>query len=360
MYPESKNRGLAVISRNSSVGKQLFVMKIEFAPINIPLRRRIQTFAVLKWIFTFLILGQICLLLFGVLILAGHWYVVALYCVWLYLDWETPNQGGRRSEWVRNWTIWNYFRDYFPIHLVKTTDLDPQYNYLFGYHPHGVLVAGAFGNFCSEATGFQKLFPGLTSYLCILPVWFKLPFYRDYIMCAGLVSCVKRSVSHVLSRKGGGNVAVIVIGGAEESLAARPGALTLKILNRKGFIKLAIKHGAHLVPVFSFGENELFNQVNNPKGSLLRRMQEILRKIAGFTLPLFHARGVFQYTFGLLPYRKPIYTIVGKPIIVQQNHTPSTEEIEALHKKYTDALNKLFEEHKVQYGIPEKDHLLFT
>ncbi|XP_060690205.1 2-acylglycerol O-acyltransferase 1-like [Hemiscyllium ocellatum] len=335
-------------------------MKIEFAPINIPLRRRMQTFAVLKWIFTFLFLGQICLLLFGMLIFAGHWYVVAFYCVWLYLDWETPNQGGRRSEWVRNWTIWNYFRDYFPIHLVKTTDLDPQYNYLFGYHPHGVLVAGAFGNFCSEATGFQKLFPGLTSYLCILPVWFKLPFYRDYIMCAGLVSCVKSSVSHVLSREGGGNVAVIVIGGAEESLAARPGALTLKTLNRKGFIKLAIKHGAHLVPVFSFGENELFNQVNNPKGSLLRRMQEILRKIAGFTLPLFHARGVFQYTFGLLPYRKPIYTIVGKPIIVQQNHTPSTDEIEALHKKYTDALNKLFEEHKVQYGIPEKDHLLFT
>ncbi|XP_072428879.1 2-acylglycerol O-acyltransferase 1-like [Chiloscyllium punctatum] len=335
-------------------------MKIEFAPINIPLRRRIQTFAVLKWIFTFLFLGQICLLLFGVLILAGHWYVVALYCVWLYLDWETPNQGGRRSEWVRNWTIWDYFRDYFPIHLVKTMDLDPQYNYLFGYHPHGVLVAGAFGNFGSEATGFQKLFPGLTSYLCILPVWFKLPFYRDYIMCAGLVSCVKSSVSHVLSRKGGGNVAVIVIGGAEESLVARPGALTLKILNRKGFIKLAIKHGAHLVPIFSFGENELFNQVNNPKGSLLRRMQEILKKTAGFTLPLFHARGVFQYTFGLLPYRKPIYTIVGKPIIVQQNHTPSTEEIEALHKKYTDALNQLFEEHKVQYGIPEKDHLLFT
>uniref|UniRef100_UPI00398EF858 2-acylglycerol O-acyltransferase 1-like isoform X1 n=1 Tax=Pristiophorus japonicus TaxID=55135 RepID=UPI00398EF858 len=335
-------------------------MKIEFAPINIPLRRRIQTVAVLQWLFTFLFFAQCCLAIFVFLTFAGYWYIAVVYTAWLYIDWETPNQGGRRSEWVRNWTIWSYFRDYFPIHLKKTTDLDPQYNYLFGFHPHGVLVAGAFGNFGSDATGFRKLFPGLTSYLCILPFWFKIPFYRDYIMCAGLVSAVKSSASYILSRKGGGNVAVLVIGGAEESLDARPGGLTLRTRKRKGFIKLAIKCGAHLVPVFSFGENELFNQQNNPKGSILRAMQERLQKIMGFAMPLFYARGVFQYSFGLLPYRKPIYTIVGKPIVVQQNHTPSNQEIEALHIMYIDALNTLFEEHKAQYGISERDHLLFS
>uniref|UniRef100_UPI00398E35F5 2-acylglycerol O-acyltransferase 1-like isoform X2 n=1 Tax=Pristiophorus japonicus TaxID=55135 RepID=UPI00398E35F5 len=216
-------------------------MKIEFAPINIPLRRRIQTVAVLQWLFTFLFFAQCCLAIFVFLTFAGYWYIAVVYTAWLYIDWETPNQGGRRSEWVRNWTIWSYFRDYFPIHLKKTTDLDPQYNYLFGFHPHGVLVAGAFGNFGSDATGFRKLFPGLTSYLCILPFWFKIPFYRDYIMCAGLVSAVKSSASYILSRKGGGNVAVLVIGGAEESLDARPGGLTLRTRKRKGFIKLAIK-----------------------------------------------------------------------------------------------------------------------
>lgn len=33
-------------------------MKVEFAPINIPLKRRIQTVAVLQWIFSFLLLGN--------------------------------------------------------------------------------------------------------------------------------------------------------------------------------------------------------------------------------------------------------------------------------------------------------------
>lgn len=61
--------------------------------------------------------------------------------------------------------------------------------------------------------------------------------------------------------------------------------------------------------MFSFGENELFKQVSNPEGSLLRTVQDKLQKIMGFALPLFHARGVFQYSFGLVPYRKPIHTV---------------------------------------------------
>lgn len=77
------------------------------------------------------------------------------------------------------------------------------------------------------------------------------------------------------------------------------------------FSESSLFYRAHLVPVFSFGENELFKQVANPKGSWLRTVQEKLQKIMGFALPLFHARGIFQYSFGLIPYRQPIHT-VGK------------------------------------------------
>ncbi|XP_063264472.1 2-acylglycerol O-acyltransferase 1 isoform X1 [Prinia subflava] len=174
-----------------------------------------------------------------------------------------------------------------------------------------------------------------------------------------MVSASKESVSHVLNNEGGGHASVIVIGGAEESLNAHPGSLTLNILKRKGFIKMALKHGAHLVPVFSFGENELFKQVANPKGSWLRNVQEKLQKIMGFALPLFHARGVFQYSFGLIPYRQPIHTVVGSPIPVKQNLNPTTEEIDQLHALYLQKLKKLFEEHKSNYGIPAHKSLIF-
>ncbi|XP_035987051.1 2-acylglycerol O-acyltransferase 1 isoform X2 [Fundulus heteroclitus] len=286
-------------------------MKIQFAPLNVPLQRRLQTAAVLQWVFSFLALAQCCLAAFVLLALSDWWMGALLYAGWLWLDWDTPTTGGRRSRWVRNWTVWEYFRDYFPLTLVKTVDLDPTKNYIFGFHPHG------------------------------------------------LVSSCKSSLSHLVSRPEGGNVAVIAVGGAPEALDARPGALTLQVKNRKGFIKLALKHGAQLVPVFSFGENELFDQMENPAGSPLRKLQNRLQSIMGVAMPVFHARGVFQYSFGLIPYRKPIHTVVGKPIPVRQTSCPSSEDIDGLHKVYLQSLMELFEENKRTYGLEEDQHLTF-
>ncbi|KAG7496343.1 2-acylglycerol O-acyltransferase 2-A-like [Solea senegalensis] len=340
--------------RSTNVG-----MKIEFAPLNIPVQRRLQTASVLQWVFSFVALAQCCLAAFILLLLSDWWILALLYAGWLWLDWDTPSCGGRRSQWIRSWTIWDYFRDYFPITLVKTVDLDPKKNYIFGFHPHGVLVAGAFANFCTESTGFSCLFPGLRSHLLMLPFWFRVPLFRDYIMCGGLVSSAKSSLSYLVSCPEGGQVAVIAVGGAPEALDARPGALKLQIKNRKGFIKLALKHGAQLVPVFSFGENELFDQMENPAGSSLRTLQNRLQSIMGVALPLFHARGVFQYSFGLIPYRKSIHTVVGKPISVTQTPSPSSEDIESLHAIYLQSLTDLFEQHKHTYGLSDDQHLTF-
>ncbi|XP_042332466.1 2-acylglycerol O-acyltransferase 2-like isoform X2 [Sceloporus undulatus] len=332
----------------------------QFAPLRLPLRRRLQTAAVLQWVFSFLAMAQCCLVAFLALALGEGWALAALYAAWLYLDWDTPARGGRRSAWVRGWAVWRYFRDYFPIRLVKTAELEPGRNYLFGFHPHGVLVAGAFGNFCTEATGFSALFPGLTPHLLMLPFWFKVPFFRDYIMSGGLVSSEKASVSHLLGCEGGGQVAVIAVGGPPEALEARPGALTLRVRDRKGFIKMALRHGAALVPVFSFGENELFCQVSNPRGSFVRAVQERLQHAMGLALPLFHARGVFQYNFGLLPFRRPIHTVVGAPILVPKTPHPSREAIDELHAAYLRKLVQLFEENKAKYGVPEDKHLILA
>ena len=65
--------------------------------------------------------------------------------------------------------------------------------------------------------------------------------------------------------------------------------------------------------MFAFGENDLFNQVSNPRGSRLRDIQLKIQKKVAFAPVLFHGRGIFQYTFGLLPHRKPV-NVVGKLI----------------------------------------------
>jgi len=242
-------------------------------------------------------------------------------------------------------------KDYFPARLIKTAELDASRNYISGYHPHGVISIGAFLNFVTEATGFSKIFPNIKPYLLTLDVNFKLPIHRDILLSGGCSSVSKESINWLLNNEGTGNMVVIVIGGAKEAIDCHPGFVRLTLRNRKGFVKIAIQNGASLLPIFGFGENELFKQVNNPEGSLLRTFQLKFQKIFGFSPLLYYGRGINQYTFGLLPFRKPIDVIVGKPIEIERNPNPSQEVIDHYHQLYMDSLQKLFDNHKKDYEL---------
>lgn len=44
-----------------------------------------------------------------------------------------------RSEYVRTLSWYRHFCDYFPASVIKTAELPPDRNYLFGMYPHGVI-----------------------------------------------------------------------------------------------------------------------------------------------------------------------------------------------------------------------------
>ena len=72
---------------------------------------------------------------------------------------------------------------------------------------------------------------------------------------------------------------------------------------------------ADLVPVYSFGENEVYEQVIFEEGSWGRWVQKKFQKHIGFAPCIFHGRGLFSSnSWGLLPYSKPI-TTVGKVLV---------------------------------------------
>lgn len=338
------------------------VLGVEFAPMNIPMERRLQTLAVIFFVFIFLQgLSLIGLFTIISLFFTDYYWLSLLYLAWYYIDYETCHYGGRTVKWSRQWKLWDYFCGYFPMNLVKTADLNPNRNYLMCIHPHGIMSFSALGNFGTEGTGFSKLFPGITPHLLTLEAQFYAPFMREFFMmcgaCAASSTCLKHILTNQRKCEQKGQACGLIVGGAAESLEAFPGKYKLVLKKRKGFARMALLTGACLVPVFSFGENDLFFSMPNPKNSTLRRVQEKLKKWSHFGFPMFWGRGVFNYSFGLLPHRKPIYTVIGKPIEVVKNENPTEEEVNQLHAKYIDELVHLFNEHKVKY-LSDKNTVL--
>lgn len=70
---------------------------VVFAPLWLPLRRRLQTAAVAFWLGSFLLMGVVfCLFLLYLLMCTRYWYVSVAYAVWLWCDLDICNRGGRR------------------------------------------------------------------------------------------------------------------------------------------------------------------------------------------------------------------------------------------------------------------------
>ncbi|KAF2133903.1 diacylglycerol O-acyltransferas-like protein 2B [Dothidotthia symphoricarpi CBS 119687] len=327
--------------------------KIRFAPMNVPLQRRLQTLAVLMH--TLSIAGGLAIFFF-LCSIPLLWPILLPYTV--YCLFSNAGQSGElsfRSERIRRLPVWSLFASYFPARLHRSQELEPTRKYIFGYHPHGIISHGAFAAFATEALGFSQLFPGITNALLTLDSNFRYPIYREYALRLGMASVSRESCENILSKgghngEGMGRAITIVVGGARESLDARPGRIRLVLRRRKGFVKMAIRTGADLVPVLAFGENDVYDQLDTESHPYIHKFQMLVKKFMGFTIPIFHARGIFNYDVGMMPYRRPMNIVVGRPIRVVQNRHPDMEYMDEVHEKYVTELMRLWNDHKDMFA----------
>lgn len=336
---------------------------IRFAPWNVPLQRRLQTSIVL---FHTLCIALSVSIFFFLCAIPIFWPLLIPYLIYcLTSNASTSGTLSHRSELLRSSSVWSLFASYFPARLHRTVELPSTRKYIFGYHPHGIISHGAFAAFGTEALGFKQLFPGITNTLLTLDSNFRIPIYRDYALAMGLASVSKESCENLLSKggpnkEGMGRAITIVVGGARESLDAKPHTLRLVLKRRYGFIKIAVRTGADLVPVLAFGENDLYDQFLPDEHPKIHRFQLMVKKLLGFTIPLFHARGVFNYDVGLMPYRRPINLVVGRPILVERQEEPEKAYLEKLHEAYSNEVQKLWDTWKDEFAKERKEELSFV
>lgn len=116
----------------------------------------------------------------------------------------------------------------------------------------------------------------------------------------------RESIRWLLTKEGVGNMVVLLPGGVQEIRYAEQNKFKLKLESRKGFIRLAMETGSSLVPILSFGENDIYHVPE--KSTWLGRMNVWFYERTKSTLPIYWGPLKFLPT---LPFRVPINT-VGK------------------------------------------------
>eukprot|EP00591_Stephanopyxis_turris_P009133 CAMPEP_0195508862 /NCGR_PEP_ID=MMETSP0794_2-20130614/1963_1 /TAXON_ID=515487 /ORGANISM="Stephanopyxis turris, Strain CCMP 815" /LENGTH=278 /DNA_ID=CAMNT_0040635943 /DNA_START=940 /DNA_END=1776 /DNA_ORIENTATION=- len=263
-------------------------------------------------------------------------------------------------------------REYFDSELVRTIELKDtdKRNYLFLYHPHGIMIAGANTTLATDCAGFPQLFPGVHRSTCALNGCFLVPFYRDLMLAVGFIS-VNRStiVKHLTSTQPFRRSVVLMPGGAAEALHAHPGYFRVYLQRRKGFIRVALQTGCSMVPCLGFGENEIFQTLyahvrNYETGGkdetekatettqrfkqMFFTMQSSLTKLLTFSVPILTH---------VMPLRKKLTVVVGAPIHCDEDccglgMAPDEDLVDKYHRLYCKKLQELYDKHKEKYGVP--------
>ncbi|KAJ3628316.1 hypothetical protein MTP99_015629 [Tenebrio molitor] len=309
----------------------------------------LELVAATSWFWTFSIgflisiVGSIAVLFCPVI-----WWLLPLYAAWIWYDRKTCERGGRPITLVRQSIWWQLMRYYFKHQLVRDENatFDSKRNYLFACFPHGMLPVGTFASFVD---GYHQVFPNHRPYTTVLSIQFWMPVIRELFLSVGAVSVSAPSIKYLLNNEKGGNIVSILIGGADESKYSKPGKYKIILNKRKGFVKMALQTGSPLVPVISFGETDVFDQLDFPGFGFLRDLVKNTLQI-GLVIP--------KGTYLVCPNRVRVSTVVGRPIDVEKTDNPTSEQIDKLHQEFVDGIKKLFEEYKGNYvKEPEKTFL---
>jgi 2-acylglycerol O-acyltransferase 2 len=118
---------------------------------------------------------------------------------------------------------------------------------------------------------------------------------------------------------------------------------------RKGFLRLCVKHGVPVVPVYVFGATKMFRRLQLP---LLERLSRLIRM----------SIVVFFGVWGLpIPFRQRLSYVMGDPIAPEQKYNGAVEDqVDDMHQRFCDELIRLFERHKEAYGWGHKTLKLIT
>ena len=201
------------------------------------------------------------------------------------------------------------------------------------WHPHGISgVTPVIHNGYRITSPDYKPTKGVVHY-----GYFMLPFIKDIIPLLNAIPSDEYSIRDTLQTES----ISITLGGVDEMRRSSPKDLQLVVRKRRGIFKIALEMGVPIVPILTYGEQEIFPESDL---GILKMYNELMYDWFRFRLPFPTLNSVINWTRLSQTALEPIVSYTGKPIRTKKISNPTERQIKKLRDLYIQRLQELFDE----------------
>jgi 1-acyl-sn-glycerol-3-phosphate acyltransferase len=239
-------------------------------------------------------------------------FVLLVYYVYNYL--KRKGVFAFLSRWIsdKSTTISKKLEQNIQETFVVKGDI-PKDPVLYIAHPHGLFSMAPFLHWAVRITDWPS-----EKKICIAvhSIFFKIPVVCELMEAYGAIEATEEAIREKL--KEGVSVAVLT-GGIREIHETHPGKMKLVLKSRTGVFRISQDLQIPIVPVLTFGENELFPPMQS---AWMRNLQKYMRSWFGIAVP-FPTLSSLKNWFKLLqaPLEPQVVTCIGKPIVPEKKET---------------------------------------
>ena len=267
----------------------------------------------------------------------------------LFVSRDELKDGNHWPEFSKNSWALNTIRNYLRLEVQKPvpkelTELDnkPNAQVFLAVFPHG-----CYSDYRVAMDGIlHEAIPNMADKVRTLAAtaMFRLPVVREIGLWTGCVDA-SRKVAERQFEKGGS--VLVLPGGEAEQIRTENGKEIVYVEKRKGFIKLALRKNVPVVPGYVFGASDMYHTSNALFG-----LRQWLVKNMGVAVVL----SMGKWGWPLCPINVKTTIVFGKPIEMKpkKEGEPTDEEVQAKHKEFVEALQKLFDENKEALGYGDR------
>lgn len=278
---------------------------------------------------------------------------ISLYACFFFLS--VRRAANTTAHWGPRWlaraassALYNWFTSLYVFscnheEALRDKKFDASKQYLLVWHPHGQFCIAAlycFSYFSAHLSIFPKMFCGVAELLLCIPG------LAEYLLICNTRSVSPKSMKSLLDA---GYTVGVQPGGIYEQVRTNHLKETVYMPANLGFIRLAINHGVPILPVYAFGENQLYHTSCWLRGFNTWmfntfKMGSLFVHSCVFGLPMTPALP----NPGLCPkFRKHLHVRFGKAVEVgPADANPSDARVQEVYQKYCDELTKLFNDYK--------------